>query len=631
MKQFGFRDKIRYRFDNFMARGTSALVLALAALSLVFVLVGGAAVVALSLANGETTYDFSEALWASLMRTMDSGGMGGDEGWGFRAVMLVVTIGGIFIFSALIGVLTAGLESRLESLRKGRSPVLERGHTVILGWTPEIFPILEQLVEANANRRGARVAILADRDKVEMEEEIARRVGDPRGTRFVCRSGSPIDLDDVGLMGIAEARSVIILAEGSDADPSVIKALLATSKRGLAEGERKVAVAQVRDRSFLLPARIASGGRVVPILVDEIIPRVVAQACRQSGLSNVYVELLDFQGSEIYFADAPGLVGRTFREAALSFEDCAVIGLIRPDGTVVVNPPMDSRIGELWRVIAIAEDDDRVVPLAAPASFAEELIEGRAPTAPRPERFVVLGWNGRVPAIVAELDSYVAAGSSLRILGAAEEAEAEAAIAEGAGSLARLGASYARADVASRDALESAGLESADHVIVMCEDSSFDPETADSRTLVTLIHVRDISRRRKCSFSLTSQILDIRNRSLAEAAEADDFIVSDRILSLIAAQLSENPSLAPVLEDIFDPEGSEIYIKSATDYVRLGVPVDFFTVTEACARRGQCAIGYRVASKARDAREGYGVVVNPRKSDRIVFEEGDGIIVLSAE
>jgi hypothetical protein len=59
--------------------------------------------------------------------------------------------------------------------------------------------------------------------------------------------------------------------------------------------------------------------------------------------------------------------------------------------------------------------------------------------------------------------------------------------------------------------------------------------------------------------------------------------------------------------------------------------VDFYTVAEACARRGQCAIGYRLASKAKDAEAGYGVVVNPRKSERVAFGEADGIVVLAVE
>ena len=40
--------------------------------------------------------------------------------------MLVVTLGGIFVVSALIGVLSAGVDSKLDELRKGRSRVLEK-------------------------------------------------------------------------------------------------------------------------------------------------------------------------------------------------------------------------------------------------------------------------------------------------------------------------------------------------------------------------------------------------------------------------------------------------------------------------------------------------------------------------
>ena len=139
---------------------------------------------------------FFEAMWLSLMRTLDSGTMGGDEGTGFRATMLFVTLGGIFIVSSLIGVINSGIEAKLEELRKGRSFVVEKDHTLILGWSPKIFTILSELVQANENRQKPRVVILADKDKVEMEDEIAEKVPDTGKTRIVCRTGSPLDLYD---------------------------------------------------------------------------------------------------------------------------------------------------------------------------------------------------------------------------------------------------------------------------------------------------------------------------------------------------------------------------------------------------------------------------------------------------
>ena len=45
--------------------------------------------------------------------------------------MLAVTSGCIFIVATLIGIISSGLEGKLDDLRRGRSLVLEDNHTVI--------------------------------------------------------------------------------------------------------------------------------------------------------------------------------------------------------------------------------------------------------------------------------------------------------------------------------------------------------------------------------------------------------------------------------------------------------------------------------------------------------------------
>lgn len=170
-KSFTLRDRIRYAFDNFMSRGTVALVGGLGLVSLLMICLAGGIITIggrLLAPEGSDHLTFIEATWVSLMRTLDAGTMGGDVGWGFRLVMLGVTLGGIFIVSTLIGVLTTGVEGKLDELRKGRSVVLESGHTLILGWSSQVFTILSELMIANANQRKARIVVLADRDKVEI-------------------------------------------------------------------------------------------------------------------------------------------------------------------------------------------------------------------------------------------------------------------------------------------------------------------------------------------------------------------------------------------------------------------------------------------------------------------------------
>ena len=53
---------------------------------------------------------------------------------------------------------------------------------------------------------------MADRDKVEMEDEIAAKVPDLRNTRVICRSGDPTDLYDLALVTPQTSRSIIVLS-----------------------------------------------------------------------------------------------------------------------------------------------------------------------------------------------------------------------------------------------------------------------------------------------------------------------------------------------------------------------------------------------------------------------------------
>ena len=95
-----------------------------------------------------------------------------------------------------------GINARLVQLRKGRSFVAEQGHTVILGWSQRIFPIVSELVIANANHKHSVIAILAERDKVTMEDDIHARIRHPGNTRLVCRTGNPSDLSDLRVVNL---------------------------------------------------------------------------------------------------------------------------------------------------------------------------------------------------------------------------------------------------------------------------------------------------------------------------------------------------------------------------------------------------------------------------------------------
>jgi voltage-gated potassium channel Kch len=634
VKQFTLAERLRYRFDDFMSRGTVALIGGLAVMSLVVVILAGLIVSLAGISpEGGEQLGFLEAVWASLMRTLDAGTMGGDAGWGFRVVMLGVTFGGIFVISTLIGVLNNGIEAKLSELRKGRSVVAENGHTIILGWSSQVFTIVSELALANANQKQAAIAILAERDKVEMEDAIRDRVGAAAGrTRVICRTGNPIEMSDLEIVNPYGSKSIIVLAptESAESDSRTIKTILALTNNPNRRSEPYHIVAEIRDPKNLEVARLVGRDEVELLLVGELISRIAAQTCRQSGLSVVYTELLDFGGDEIYFHEEPKLAGKTFGEALLAYETSTLIGLRRQSGGVQLKPPMDALIQAGDKVIAISQDDDTVrLSDRGDPKIDPEAVRYAAEREQRPERTLILGWNRQAPTIIIELDNYVAPGSQVMVV--ADYPNGKTEIARDCSGVRNQSVAFYQADTTDRRTLDALGIQDYGHVITLSYRDSLEPQEADARTLVTLLHLRDIASKIGQRFSIVSEMLDIRNRQLAEVTRADDFIVSDRLISLMLSQISENKELAPVFADLFDPEGAELYLKPAGDYVLLGRPVDFYTVVESARRRGEVAIGYRLAGQAGNAAESYGVKVNPVKSNMVTFAEADRVIVLADE
>ncbi|HEU4848840.1 MAG TPA: NAD-binding protein [Terrimesophilobacter sp.] len=621
------RDRFRYWFDNIMARGTIAVMGLLGVATLLFIAVVALLVVLFGFFPPQETGDddptFFEILWGNLMRTLDPGTMGADRGWGFRAAMLVVTIGGLIMVASLIGIISSAFDRKVEDLRKGRSRVLEADHTLILGWSQKVLPIVSELCIANESRRRPAIVVLANRDKVELEDELKAVLPRNTSTRIIVRSGDPMDLGDLELGNPHSARSIILVApEGSeDPDSVVIKMALAlTNNPRRGDGVLNI-VGELQDARNLEAATLVGRDEVSWVLTRDLISRITVQTCRQSGLSAVYTELLDFEGDEIYFTAQPLLAGKTYFDAQLAFAESCVFGIARGE-TVMINPDAATVLETDDRLIVISTDDS-AVKLGTPGTPDPAAITGTPDGERRSERTLVLGCNSDLGTILQELDEYVSDGSQVTIVAEAEPPKLP--------ELGSLEIEYVRGDTTSRAMLESLDVPSFDHIIVLAYKEMVDAQRADAKTLVTLLHLREIGENAGAALNIVSEMLDDRNREIAEVTKADDFIVSDKLISLALSQLSENRILAKVFDSLFSSEGSEIYLKPVDRYVRPGEPVDFYTLLEAARRRGETAIGYRIVAHAHDAARGYGVLLNPPKGERVSFSASDRIVVLAED
>lgn len=622
------RIRLHYAFDNIMSGGVIAVIGWLALVSLALIIIAASVIAFTGVTQMEgRRYGFFEAAWLSLLRTLDPGTMGQDTGWEFRIIMLLVTLGGIFIVSTLIGILSSGIERKLDELRKGRSFVVEKKHTLILGWSTKIFSIISELIIANANKRKFRIVILGTKDKIEMEDEIKSRITVPKNTKIICRSGNPMDTKNLQMVNINKSKAIIVLDDEKD-QMFAIKTMLALVNNPSRKPEPYNIVTEIGDKKNLVTAKMVGGNEAKFILSDELISRIVVQTCRYEGLSNVYVDLLNFDNDEIYFKNEPLLIGKTFAEAVSAFDRSSVIGIRYKAGEIKLNPPMDTLLQEGDRLIVIAEDDDTIV-LAHPGNheIQESDILQANPEPAAPKKILILGWNHRGSLIVKDLDNYVIKGSEIMIV--AKTKMIEETISGLQPELKNITIKFHHGDINDRNLLEYLNILSYNNLILLCYSDDESPREADAKTLISLLHVRDILNREQKTLNIVTEMADIQDVELAKITKEDDFVVSDILVSLMIAQLSENGELKTVFESLFNHDGSELYVKNVKDFVATGKPVNFYTVIESAKRQNQVVIGYRMQAEASLHNKNYGIVLNPRKSNKITFSEDDKIIVIA--
>lgn len=615
MKKRSWKEKVQYQIDNIMSKGTIALIGLLFGITLIVVGVAGIVAVIFGAEGG-----LGSQIWASAMHVLDAGTLTADtlDSIPYVVIMSLVTLCGLFVTSILIGIITTGFESKLKELRKGKSTVLEERHTVIIGFNDNVYTLLNELIEANSNHKNQCIVVVGTQEKEEMEEAIASHISDFKTSHVICRSGSLSEAHILERCSVERSRSVIINVYD---DAEVIKIILSISAY-LKDKELLVKdlfmTAAIEEEQNVEAARIAGEGRAEIIYANDAISRIIAHTCRQPGLSNVLVELFDYDGDELYFEEIPELYGKTLHETLNLFPKAVVFGIRKEDGPHM-NPPMDTVVEEGDLIILLEDDDGSFELDLEEVSLKEELIVNTAAkkTANR-ENLLVLGCNNMIERILQEYDCYVEKGSKVTIV-YPEKLELDKIACR------NIEISQVIGSGTNRKLLEELLIPDIDDILVLSNDG-LDPEASDAQTLLQLIFLWDISQKTDRRFTITSEMRRSNNQRLASQVRVEDFVIGSNIVNLLMTQIAENRELTALFEDILDEEGSEIYMKPASEYVKTGVPVDFYTVTESAARKGHIAIGYK---KVRDGITE--IVTNPLKSEQTVYEEEDYMIVIAED
>lgn len=629
--KFTTRQRLRYRIDASLARGIWGVLAWLGLLALAFVIVIGLLLTITGwYADEGERPSFISGAWYALTRSLDPGTVSGDSGGDLRIVGIIVTIVGIFLAAAIIGLVSSAIDNRVESMRRGRSLVVEDGHTIILGINDKLPSVIGELIEANSSERDHAIVLLCPQDPVEVGDEIRSAVGDFKSSRLVVRSGMPTRVSDVELLNPSGAKSVIVLLPDDGSDADVVKSVLALT-RAAGDDATCVIVAELSDIDVADALQEAFGDRVLTVASPDVIARIGAQVARSPGLGVIYQELLDFEGDELYSTAVSGAwVGRNYGEAQLSSSKGTVVGVHFADGRTILNPAPGTVLQAGDHLIAIAEDDSVYRLDQAPETWAPDSSRLASALPAERDRTLLIGWSQLAPRVAKEIDIHVASGSDLHVLVDMDDTGVNNAIAEA--DLRNLTVTVHTGDSIRREAIQRALADGPfDHILILGERDAHDADESDARTMLALMQLRRALADVDYTPSVVAELLDPHGVELTGSDDGQDFIVSQRLIGLMLAQLSENPRLAPVLDDLFGSVGSAVSMEPADRYLPAG-SYTFTDIVRACREWGVTAIGYKSASAVgvAGALPG-GIRLNPDRTTTFALGESDSIIVLANE
>ena len=650
MNQPTFKQKLRYRFDNFMAKGGSSIFTIIIIAFLIGYLIIGlirTVIIAGGAGTGDHHGGFFNQIYIAFLQMTAPGNMNQDINSSpmLKIATIMAGLFGIILFSALIGFITTSLRAKLDELRKGRSKVIEDDHTLILGWNDQrVVEILRELVLANESEDNPAVVILADKEKEEMDDFLALNLPDTDNTRIVTRSGSTSSQANLKTVSAARCRSAIILASASDeankrdkakSDAHSIKTILAlTTTRG-DDNELNI-VAELFDKHHHDIIQHYSPHPIGVANANEILAKIIVQTSRSIGLSVVYGEILSFDGCEMYFCDGDwGDI--TFGDAQFHFPDGVPMGVATAGGELLINPPIDLKLIEGDEILILAEDDSTIEFLPDPVAVAIDrpLLPGRLEQTVENE--LIIGWNKKGHIIVEEYAEYVLQGSTIHIIVDNPTQATQDEIADLNARLDTIDITLIDEDPLQTETLMASEPSKRDNVIILNggDDRIGNASESDAQTILILLLLRKIFEQHPdetVNTRLITEVMDSSNQNLISRAGVKDFIISNRFISMLIAQMSEEARIKDVYDILFKEDGSEIYLKPLSLYFEdIPKEMTFADCIHMAQKREEVCLGVKIKADERNADSNFGVKLIPEKSTKYSFTAQDCLVVLSED
>lgn len=455
-----WRDRFAYWAENVIASNSNYYFIGLMILTFILVITLGVFwMICDRLATG--TLSLSQSLFYT-MQVMASGGFNSSVvNLGPAIVYLVAMLSGLIVFAILIGMINERFLEFTRGIAAGRSNVTESGHTLILGWNETTVRVVCQLallrqafqkqnetcvrriffwsrVAPSTPVAQAPIVLLNNtKSKAEMQGLIKKAFlerGIPLwrtrvGVDVVCRVGQPTDIQDLQLVGAHRAIAILVqmneddLKEKGQHDGTIENGMTLRVLLGLRvalfsaqppprwDDLRIVVQLTSPDKAIdVINLGEASYGRPVMACQDLSIflNGLMFNCTLQPGLSYTLLNILSFEGVAFRLRQVKSLpdggkqvIGKTFKELALVYEDAIPCGFIagddrwqpEPSEDCGLVPTGDRKICADDRLIFAAESPWPIVNRRGDTETIEEGVADVELGEEPPMHVLVCGWR----------------------------------------------------------------------------------------------------------------------------------------------------------------------------------------------------------------------------------------------
>ena len=538
-------------------------------------------------------YPILEAFWDSLMQFIDTGNISAAEAdRGFNGVVIIflgVTFFGVCGWGLLIAMINNSLQERIKNLSNGNAFIMERNHSIILGYGEEALTIISEFISGRAKK----IVLLSEANP----DEIKKRISffpNYKKTNIVIREGNPSIFENLKMLNIERAHSVTIV---NDDDVKSLKILLSLKKILKSASHIKkidICILVNKKESIEIISSINDSELfdIHIIYKYEILYKLIGQSITYTGLSSIYEELFDVSGIDIRIEY--NNQNKTFEELSsiylkkreilmgLVHEEIAEINkVIKPKKSLLI-PNYYDKIKEKEKLVILYQKEDNTKNIDTTIHMTDKIMYDH--------NVLLILDTKKENEIIKEISQYTEKEKIVKLY--YEDIE--------------------NAEI-KKDFIASKIAENKISKIVLISETL---ET-DIKAINILLIIRRIVKDHY-DIPILSLMSSIENRNLIDSNDIRDFIVSGKLIGMLMATASNNSDLLYIFNDLLTKNGNDIIMVPYKKYFPDNESMNFENIYILLLEKNIISIGIKYKSN---------IVLNP-EHDYEVNKEAEIIIII---